>query len=147
MKRVLKCVQRKHFENFPNSLLRVTSSLWSLKEMEGLGEVRGAEGGMESEFHEIPSQGPSQTSQAEYIHAPAQGLPSTNEFSRVIDTPEKINCTNQPALTILFKMLREDGRPLPVGCFTERSIARKVYGLTGVTVETGDNGHPYRCSG
>ena len=24
-----------------------------------------------------------------------------------------------PALTILFKMLREDGRPLPVGCFTE----------------------------
>ena len=90
---------------------------------------------MESEFHEIPSQGPSQTSQAEYIRAPAQGLPSTNEFSRVIDTPEKINCTNQPALTILFKMLREDGRPLPVGCFTERSVARKVYGLTGVTVE------------
>ena len=73
--------------------------------MEGLGEVRGAEGGMEPEFHEIPSQGPSQTSQAEYIRAPAQGLPSTNEFSRVSDTPEKINCTNQPALTILFKML------------------------------------------
>ena len=103
--------------------------------MEGLGEVRGAEGGMEPEFNEIPSQGPSQTSQAEYICAPAQGLPSTNEFSRVLDTPEKINCTNQLALTILFKMLREDGRPLPVGCFTERSIARKVYGLTGVTVE------------
>ena len=103
--------------------------------MEGLGEVKGAEGGMEPEFHEIPSQGPSQTSQAEYIRAPAQGLPSTNEFSRVSDTPEKINCTNQPALTILFKMLREDGRPLPVGCFTERSVARKVYGLTGITVE------------
>ena len=103
--------------------------------MEGLGEVRGAEGGMEPEFHEIPSQGPSQTSQAEYIRAPAQGLPSTNKFSRVLDTPEKINCTNQPALTLLFKMLREDGRPLPVGCFTERSVARKVYGLTGVTVE------------
>ena len=103
--------------------------------MEGLGEVRGAEGGMEPEFHEIPSQGPSQTSQTEYIRAPAQGLPSTNEFGRVLDTPEKINCTNQPALTILFKMLREDGRPLPVGCFTERSVARKVYGLTGVTVE------------
>ena len=103
--------------------------------MEGLGEVRGAEGGIEPEFHEIPSQGPSQTSQAEYIRAPAQGLPSTNEFSRVLDTPEKINCTNQPALTILFKMLREDGRPLPVGCFAERSVARKVYGLTGITVE------------
>ena len=135
MKRVLKCVQRKHFENFSNSLLRATSSLWSLRKMEGLGEVRGAEGGMEPEFHEIPSQGPSQTSQAEYIRAPAQGLPSTNEFSRVLDTPEKINSTNQPALTILFKMLREDGRPLPVGCFTERSVVRKVYGLTGVTVE------------
>ena len=65
--------------------------------------------GMEPEFHEIPSQGPSQTSQAEYISAPAQGLPSTNDFSRVLDTPEKVNYTNQPALTILFKMLREDG--------------------------------------
>ena len=41
--------------------------------MEGLEEIRGAEGGMEQEFHEIPSQGPSRTSQAEYIHAPAQG--------------------------------------------------------------------------
>ena len=40
--------------------------------MEGLGEVRGAEGGMEPEFHEIPSQGPSQISQAEYIRAPEQ---------------------------------------------------------------------------
>ena len=96
--------------------------------MEGLGEDREAKGGMEPEFYEIPSQGPSQTSQAEYIRAPAQGLPSTNEFSRVSDTPEKINCTNQPALTILFKMLREDGQPLPVGCLTEGSVARKVYG-------------------
>ena len=77
--------------------------------MEGLEEMRGAEGGMELEFHEIPSQGPSQTRQAEYIHAPAQGLPSTNDFSRVLDTPSKVNYTNQPALTILFKMLREDG--------------------------------------
>ena len=32
-------------------------------------------------------------------------------------------------------MLREDGRPLPVGSFTERSGARKVYNLTGVAVE------------
>ena len=32
-------------------------------------------------------------------------------------------------------MLREDGRPLPVGSFTERSVARKVYSLTGVAVE------------
>ena len=103
--------------------------------MEGLEGIRGAEGGMEQEFHEIPSQGPSQTSQAEYIHAPSQGLPSTNDYNRVLDTPGKVNYTNQPALTILFKMLREDGRPLPVGCFTERGVARKVYALTGVHVE------------
>ena len=32
-------------------------------------------------------------------------------------------------------MLREDGRPLPVGSFTERSVARKVYNLTVVAVE------------
>ena len=37
--------------------------------MEGLEGVRGAEGGMEPEFHEIPSQGPSQTSQAStFVH-------------------------------------------------------------------------------
>ena len=90
-RRVLKCVQCKHLDNFPNSLLRVTSSLWSFRKMEGLEEMRGAEGGMEPEFHEIPSQGPSQTRQAEYIHAPAQGLPSTNDFSRVLDTPSKVN--------------------------------------------------------
>ena len=106
--------------------------------MEGLDEVRGAEGGMEPEFHEIPSQGPSQTSQASYIRAPAQGLPSTNEFVGVTETPGQVSYTNQPlvpALTILFKMLREDGRPLPVGCFTERGVARRVYQLTGVAVD------------
>ena len=32
-------------------------------------------------------------------------------------------------------MLREDGRPLPVGSFTERSVARRVYNSTGVVVE------------
>ena len=54
------------------------------------------------------------------------------------DTPGQANYTNQPmlpALTILFKMLREDGRPLPVGCFTEWGVARRVYGLTGVSVD------------
>ena len=88
--------------------------------MEGLEGISGAEGGMESEFHDIPSQGPSQTSQTSYIRAPAQGLPVTNKHGGVPDT--QVNYTNQPvlpALTILFKMLREDGRPLPVGCFTE----------------------------
>ena len=103
--------------------------------MEGLEGIGGAEGGREPEFHEIPSQGPSQTSQAEYIRAPSQGLPSTNDPNQVFDTMSKINFANQPALTILFKMLREDGRSLPAGSFTERSVARRVYGLTGVTVE------------
>ena len=119
-KRILRCVQRKYFQQFPNSLLRVTSSLQPFSKMEGLDEVRGAEGGMEPEFHEIPSQGPSQTSQASYIRASAQGLPTTNEFVGVTEVPGQVNNTNQPlvpALTILFKMLREDGRPLPVGCF------------------------------
>ena len=32
-------------------------------------------------------------------------------------------------------MLREDGRPLPVGSFTERSVARKVYSSMGVPVD------------
>ena len=134
-KRVLKCVQYKHLENFPNSLLRVTSSLKSFRKMEGLEEVRGAEGGMELEFHEIPSQGPSQTNTTSYISAPAQCLPSTNNFSQVIETPTKTNYGHQPALTLLLKMLREDGRPLPFGSFTERSVARKIHSLTGAQVE------------
>ena len=103
--------------------------------MEGLEEIRGAEGEMEPEFHEIPSQGPSQTSQAEYIHAPAQGLPSTNDFSRVLDTPSKVNYTNQPALTILFKMLGKMGNHFLSDALQTESVARRVYGLTGVTVE------------
>ena len=89
---------------------------------------------MDPEFHEIPSQGPSQTNQAEYIRAPSQGLPSTNDPNQVLDTVSKVNYTNHPALTILFKMLREDGKPPPACSFTERSVARRVYGLTGVTV-------------
>ena len=106
--------------------------------MEGLEGIRGAEGGIEPEFHDIPSQGPSQTRQASYIRAPAQGLPTTNEIGGITETSGQVNYANQPlvpALTILFKMLREDGRPLPVGCFSERGVARKVYALTGVAVE------------
>ena len=136
MRKVLKCVQLKYLQQFPNSLLKVTSSLKPFSIMEGLDGIRGAEGGMESEFHDIPSQGPSQTSQASYIRAPAQGLPSTNEYGGAPDA--QVNYTNQPmlpALTILFKMLREDGRLLPVGCFTERGVARRVYVLTGVAVD------------
>ena len=134
-KKVLKCVQRKRFQNFPNSLLRVTSSLWSLIGMEGLEGIYGAEGGSDLEFHEIPTQGSSHTSQATYIRAPSQGLPTTTTTNQIIESPNKFNSGNTPALTILFKMLREDGRPLPVGSFTERSVARRVYNSTGVAVE------------
>ena len=62
MKKVLKCVQRKHLQNFPNPLLRVTSSLWSSSDMEELGGIRGAEGGSDHQFHEIPTQGSAHTS-------------------------------------------------------------------------------------
>ena len=105
--------------------------------MEGLEGLHGAEGGSDPEFHEIPSQGPSYTSQAKYIRAPSQGLPTTTNVTtdQTLESPSKFNHANLPALTILFKMLREDGRPLPVGSFTERSVARRVYSLTGVAVE------------
>ena len=134
-RRVLKCVRRNHLQYYPNSVLRVTSSLWSLGKMEGLEEIRGAEGGTETEFHEIPSQGPSQTSQVEYIRAPSQDYLIILILTVFSDSPSKYNYANQPALTILFKMLREDGRPLPVGSFTEGSVARRVYAITGLTVE------------
>ena len=116
-------------------MLRVTLSLRSLVGMEGLEGIHGAEGGSDPEFHEIPTQGSSHTSQATYIRAPSQGLPTTATTNQTFESPNKFNSGNTPALTILFKMLREDGRPLPVGSFTERSVARRVYNLTGVAVE------------
>ena len=38
-------------------------------------------------------------------------------------------------LPILVRILQEDGRPLPIGSFTERSVARKVHNLTGITLD------------
>ena len=134
-KKVLKCVQSKLLQHFPISLLRVTSLLQSAIDMEEYEGIRGAEGGSDPEFHEIPIQGSSQTSQPTYIRAPAQGLPTTTITNQFVESPNTLNTSNTPALTILFKMLREDGRPLPVGSFTERSVARRVYSSTGVTVE------------
>ena len=134
-KRGLKCVQHKHLQNFPNPLLRVTSSLQSLIGIEELEGIHGAEGGSHPEFHEIPTQGSSHTSQATYIRSPSQGLPTTTTTNQMVESPKIFNSGNTPALTILFKMLREDGRPLPVGSFTERSVARRVYNSTGVAVE------------
>ena len=103
--------------------------------MEELEGIHGAEGGSDLEFHKIPTQGSSHTSQATYIRAPSQGLPTTTTTNQIVESPNKFNSGNTPALTILFKMLREDGRPLPVGSFTERSVARRVYNSTGVAVE------------
>ena len=116
---------------YPNLSSRIITN------MEGVEGIRGTEGGSDAEFHEIPSQVPSQSGRADYIRAPSQGLPSTQYTTNsVFDTPSKNDSvTNQPTLTILLKILREDGRPLPIGSFTERSVARKVYGLTGVTME------------
>ena len=39
--------------------------------MEELEGIHGAEGGSDPEFHEIPTQGSSHTSQATYIRAPS----------------------------------------------------------------------------
>ena len=103
--------------------------------MEELEGIHGAEGCSDPEFHKIPTQGSSHTSQATYIRAPSQGLPTTTTTNQIVESPNKFNSGNTPALTILFKMLREDGRPLPVGSFTERSVARRVYNSTGVAVE------------
>ena len=111
-------------------------SLCLPRKMEEFGELHGAKGGSDPEFHKIPTQGSSHTSQATYIRAPSQGLPTTTTTNRILESPNKFNPHNTPALTILFKMLREDGRPLPVGSsFTERSVARRVYSSTGVAME------------
>ena len=103
-----------------------------MEEFEG---IHGAEGGSDPEFHEIPTLGSSRTSQATYIRSPSQGLPTTTTTNQVLESPNKFNTGNTPALTILFKMLREDGRPLLVGSFTEGSVARRVYSSTGVALE------------
>ena len=103
--------------------------------MEELEGIHGSEGGSDPEFHKIPTQGSSHTSQATYIRAPSQGLPTTTTTNQIVESPNKFNSGNTPALTILFKMLRENGRPLPVGSFTERSVARRVYNSMGVAVE------------
>ena len=103
--------------------------------MEGLEGIHGAERGSDPEFHEIPTQGSSHTSQTTYIRAPSQGLPTSTTTHQILESANKFNSGNIPALTILCKMLREDGRPLPVGSFTERSVARRMYSSTGVAAE------------
>ena len=80
--------------------------------MEGLQGNRGAEGGSDVEFHDIPQN------------------PSTNIIRS--KTPGMAERTELP---IILRILQENGKPLPIGSFTERSIARIVYHLTGITLE------------
>ena len=80
--------------------------------MENFQGIRGAEGGSEVEFHKIPNN------------------PSTNNVCS--ETP---GTTDRVELPILLRILQEDCRPLPIGSFTERSVARKVHDLTGITLE------------
>ena len=85
--------------------------------MEGLEGIHGAERGSDPEFHKIPTQGSLHTSQITYIRAPSQGLPTTTTTNQILESPNKFNSGNTPALTILFKILREDGRASPCGQF------------------------------
>ena len=80
--------------------------------MESPQGTRVAERGSDVEFHEIPSN------------------PSTNNICS--ETP---GTTDKVELPILLRILQESGKPLPIGSFTERSIARKVYQLTGITLD------------
>ena len=84
--------------------------------MEGLQGMRGAEGGSDPEFHDIPSH-------------------STINTNIIRSETPVSGTTERTELPILLRILQEDGRPLPIGSFTERSVARKVHNLTGITLE------------
>ena len=84
--------------------------------MEGLQGMRGAEGGSDIELHDIPN------------HL------TTNTNNIRSETPVS-GTTERTELPILVRILQEDGRPLPVGSFTERSVALKVHHLTGITLD------------
>ena len=74
--------------------------------MENVQGVHGVEGGSDPEFHP---------------------LNATNFF----ELPNNI----RPELPLLLRVLQEDGRPLPIGSYTKRRIARKVHYLIGVKLE------------
>ena len=114
VKRLLECVNRtRHYA--PHINPKLTSSL-RFKKMEGLQGMRGAEGGSDPEFHDIPSHS---TINTNIIH-------SETPVSGTMERTE---------LPILLRILQEDSRPLPIGSFTERSVARKVHHLMGITLE------------
>ena len=84
--------------------------------MEGLQGVRGAEGGSDIEFHDIPNHSTTNTNNVR-SETPVSGTAERTE------------------LPILLRILQEDGRPLQIGSFRERSVARKVHNLTGITLD------------
>ena len=112
-KRLLECVSTAHCQYIPHTNPKLTSSL-RFKKMESLQGTRGAEGGSDIEFHDIPNH-------------------STTSTNNVLsETP---GTTERTELPILLRILKEDGRPLPIGSFTERSVARKVHNLMGITLD------------
>ena len=114
-KRLLECVSIACHQHISHTNVKLTSSL-RFRKMEGLQGMRGAEGGSDMEFHDIPN----------------NLLTNTNTIRS--DTP--VSGTMERAeLPILLRILQEDGRPLPIGSFTERSVVRKVQNLTGITLD------------
>ena len=114
VKRLLECVDRTHHHYVPHINPKLTSSL-RFKKMEGLQGMRGAEGGSDPEFHDIPSH-------------------STINTNIIRSETPVSGTTERTELPILLRILQEDGRPLLIGSFTERSVARKVHHLTGITL-------------
>ena len=84
--------------------------------MESLQGTRGAEGGSDIEFHDIPNHSTTSTNNV-HSETPVSGTAGKTE------------------LPILLRILQEDGRPLPIDSFTERSVARKVHNLMGITLD------------
>ena len=84
--------------------------------MESLQGTQGAEGGSDIEFHDIPNHSTTSTN-------------NVRSETPVSGTAEKTE------LPILLRILQEDGRPLPIGSFTERSVTQKVHNLTGITLD------------
>ena len=115
VKRLLECVNRTCHHYVPRINPKLTSSL-RFKKMEGLQGMIGAEWGSDPEFHDIPSH-------------------STINTNIICSETPVSGTMERTELPILLRILQEDGRPLPIGSFTERSVARKVHNLIGITLE------------